>query len=393
MGERQGAVAGLVSPPSVAPSLGEVLASYRGRRCFLTGHNGFVGSWLCHLLDAAGAEVVGYSLPPEPGALGAGLDALGNVRSLVGDVRDLPALTTALRESRAEIVVHLAAQALVLPSYDDPVATFATNVMGTAHLLEAVRQVGGVAACVVVTSDKCYATGPAAHVETDPLGGDDPYSASKAGAELVAQAYRASFAPAGGAIATTRAGNIVGGGDASAHRIVPDWARALEAGTPLELRHPEAVRPWQHVLDAVTGYVRLGAALLAEGTAVAEAWNFGPPASAAATVGRFVGLLGDECRARHIEVPEPVSGPPGPPERSVLTLDSEKAERRLAWRQVLDLASTSAWTVEWYAGRLEDGFDPVEATRAQIGRYLELEAAGAPTAAASSAPPAGGVRR
>lgn len=366
--------------PGPASPLSEVLASLGGRRLFVTGHNGFVGSWLCHALDLAGAEVTGFSLPPEPDGLGAGLGALGGLRSVVGDVRDLDGLTAALRQSRAELVVHLAAQALVLPSYEDPVATFATNVMGTANLLEAIRRVDGVAACVVVTSDKCYATGPAPHRETDPLGGDDPYSASKAGAELVAHAYRASFAPAGGAIATTRAGNIVGGGDASAHRIVPDWARALEAKTPLELRHPEAVRPWQHVLDAVAGYVRLGAALLAEGTAVAEAWNFGPPASAAATVGEFVGLLDEACRARGIEVPDPAIGPPGPPERSILTLDSEKAASRLAWRQVLDLAATSAWTVDWYAGRLEEGFDPSRSTRAQIGRYLELEAVDAPPA-------------
>lgn len=363
-------------------SLEEVLAGFAGLRCFVTGHNGFVGSWLCHLLTAAGAEVTGLSLEPEPGGLGAALGGLEGLASIVGDVRDRDGLGRALEASGAEVVVHLAAQALVLPSYADPLATFATNVTGTANLLDAVRATPSVRACLVVTSDKCYALSPAAHTEEDPLGGEDPYSASKAAAELVTHAFRASFAPASGAVATARAGNIVGGGDVAADRIVPDWARSLRAGLPLTLRHPEAVRPWQHVLDAAAGYLRLLAALLEQRAAFAEAWNFGPPATAAATVGEFAALLVEACRARGLDVPAPTAASPrkGPFERAVLTLDSTKAVRRLGWQPVLDLPATAAWTVEWYAASLRGGFDPVAATRSQVDRYVALERsrAGAP---------------
>jgi len=316
-------------------------------------------------------------LPPEPGGLGTHLSRLGSLRSVVADLADLGTLRTALFESRAEVVLHLAAQALVLPSYEDPVGTFATNVMGTAHLLEAVRHLDTVRACVVVTSDKCYATGPGAHLETDPLGGSDPYSASKAAAELVTQAYRSSFAPAGGALATARAGNILGGGDVSIHRIVPDWARALEASKPLHLRRPDAVRPWQHVLDAAGGYLRLGAALLDDGPGFAGAWNFGPSSFAPASVGELVGHLFEAARHLGLDPKEPISDPVGsPPERSVLTLDSRKAEQRLAWRQALDLAAAARWTVEWYATCLGGDLGPTEVTAVQIEHYLELEGSG-----------------
>lgn len=373
MGERQGAMADLVTATGDG-CLADLLDGLSGTRFFVTGHTGFVGSWLVHLLSSAGAAVTGYAFEPLPDSLGAASGELAGVRSLIGDVRDAAALAAALRESRATVVLHLAAQALVLPSYEDPVGTFATNVLGTANLLEAVRGAPEVAACLVVTSDKCYALGPSAHREGDPLGGDDPYSASKAAAEHVAHAYRASFGPAGGALATARAGNVVGGGDAAAERIVPDFARAWSRGRPLVLRRPGAVRPWQHVLDALAGYLRLTAALLA-GEPVAEAWNFGPPEDAAATVGEFVALLTAAGRSRGRPVPDPVHGPPGPPERGVLLLDSAKARERLGWQPVLDLAATAEWTVDWYAGSFGGGFDPSAATRAQIGRYLALERA------------------
>lgn len=365
-------------------SLAAVLdRSYRGRRVLVTGHNGFVGSWLCHTLARSGAEVTGFSLAPEQGGLGESLRSEPRVRSIEGDVRDLEALSQALERSGAEIVFHLAAQALVLASYEQPVATFATNVMGTAHILEAVRIVGGVAACVVVTSDKCYAIGDGAHGETDPLGGEDPYSASKAAAELVAHAYRASFSGttasatrSSAGIATTRAGNIVGGGDWSAQRIVPDCARALGTGEPVVLRRPDAIRPWQHVLDAVAGYVRLGDALSHDKAGYGEAWNFGPPATAATTVGEFVAGLLEHARARGIPAREPVvEQAPATTERTWLTLDSTKAHCRLGWAQVLDLEATLEWTLEWYAGWLGADFDPGTETRSQIERYLDLEAA------------------
>ena len=243
--------------------LADLLEGLSRHRFFVTGHTGFVGSWLVELLAAAGADVTGYALPPLEGSLAATAGGRDGLRSVMGDVRDRPRLSRALAESRASVVVHLAAQALVLPSYDDPVGTFETNVVGTANLLDAVRAAPEVAACLVVTSDKCYALGPTAHLETDPLGGDDPYSASKAATEHVAQAFRASFAPAHGALATARAGNVVGGGDAAPERIVPDLVRAWRRGGPLVLRRPSAVRPWQHVLDALAGYLRCTAALLA----------------------------------------------------------------------------------------------------------------------------------
>ncbi len=359
-------------------SLADRLGAFAGRRVLVTGHTGFVGAWLVELLAAAGAEVTGYALEPLPGSLAATAGPPPGVRSIVGDVRDPGALAGALHQSGASVVLHLAAQALVLPSYDDPLGTFETNVTGTVRLLEAVRSAPQVAACLVVTSDKCYAVGPAAHTEGDPLGGEDPYSASKAATELVAHAWRASFAPAGGALATARAGNVVGGGDAAPERIVPDLARALRAGSPLVLRRPDAVRPWQHVLDAVAGYLRLTVALL-EGDPVAEAWNFGPEPGAAASVGEFVDLLAAACRRAGRAAPDIVAGPPGPPERHLLLLDSTKARHRLGWRPVLDLEATAEWTIEWYLAARDGAAGTRALTRSQIERYLALEHDGAGT--------------
>jgi CDP-glucose 4,6-dehydratase len=356
-------------------SLQAVLAKLSGIRCFVTGHNGFVGSWLCHLLAGAGVKVTGFALEPAAGSLGACIGEVPGISCLVGDVRERHGLREALLASGAELVVHLAAQALVLPSYEDPLGTFATNVMGTANLLEAVRSAPTVRACVVVTSDKCYALSSSAHLESDPLGGEDPYSASKAAAELVTHAYRSSFKPAKGAVATTRAGNILGGGDEASGRLVPDWARALRSRRTLELRHPNAVRPWQHVLDATAGYVRLAAALLEEGVGFAEAWNFGPPAEAAVTVGELAHMLAEAGRARGLATTVTLNGDTGPFERALLSLDSAKATRRLGWQQVLDLDQTVEWTVEWYGASLKAGFDANAVTKTQVERYLDAEEA------------------
>jgi CDP-glucose 4,6-dehydratase len=359
-------------------ALGSLVEStYRGKTILVTGHNGFVGSWLSHWLVRAGATVVGLSLPTVPGGLAdvTDLDRLVDAREV--DLRDLAAVRNVVEGTAPDMVFHLAAQALVLPSYEDPLATFATNVAGTGNLLEAIRYQPSVRACVVITSDKCYADGDRPHVEEDPLGGNDPYSASKAAAEIVTHSYRVSyFAADGVGVATARAGNIVGGGDWGAHRIVPDCMNAAAALRPLELRHPGAVRPWQHVLDAVAGYLRLGAALIDDPAGAGRAWNFGPDARASATVGDLVGsLLAAWTGLDGTEPPPPTQpGATTPHERAHLTLDSARSHKALGWTPLLSLSDTVEWTVEWYWSFLRDpGADPRTRTIAQIDRYQHLE--------------------
>ncbi|HVC24615.1 MAG TPA: CDP-glucose 4,6-dehydratase [Acidimicrobiales bacterium] len=359
-------------------SLREVLArSYAGRRVLVTGHTGFVGAWLALALARAGAEVTGFSLSPESGALGETARVGDVVSSVTGDVRDLDALCAVVARCEPEIVLHLAAQALVLPSVTDPVGTFTTNVIGTANLLEALRVAGRRAACVVVTSDKCYATADAAHLESDPLGGDDPYSASKAGAELVVHAYRSTVADVGRPfIASARAGNIIGGGDVAASRVVPDCIRAIAAGAPVRLRRPQAVRPWQHVLDALAGYVRLGDALSRGEPGAATAWNFGPPPAASATVldvSRAVVEAWRRCGGRALD---PVGAEQDSPERSSLRLESTKAVTALGWSTLLALPDALEWTVAWYHAATVRGAPAATLCTEQIDRYLELEEAG-----------------
>jgi CDP-glucose 4,6-dehydratase len=373
VGFGESAVEALVSS---AP-LEEILKrSYEGRRILITGHNGFVGTWLSLLLARAGARVTGFSLPMLPGSLAESLGLPDFVESIDGDITEISAVEDVFAESAPELVFHLAAQAQVLASYREPIVTFATNVMGTAHVLESLRSQRSAQGCVIVTSDKCYATAEGSHVETDPLGGDDPYSASKAAAEIVAHAYRTSYFSDGPlAVATTRAGNIVGGGDWADDRIVPDCARAVRAGKPVTLRRPDAVRPWQHVLDAIAGYLRLGDALVREPTIAADAWNFGPPVEAAATVGEFVSDLVARWRARGVTVHDPVlQVQPPVAERATLTLDSSKARSILGWRPMLDLGETIDWSVSWYAAALgPTPFDALAITSSQIARYLELD--------------------
>lgn len=363
---------------TAAPLSSILERSYQGRRVLVTGHNGFVGSWLSFVLVRAGAEVTGLSLPTLSGSLAEALDLPALVASLEGDVTDPSMVEEAVARRAPELVFHLAAQALVITSYREPVATFATNVMGTAHLLDSLRRQPSVQACVVVTSDKCYATAEGAHVESDALGGDDPYSASKAAAEIVAHAYRASYFSDGSlALATARAGNIVGGGDWADDRIVPDCARSVRSGQPVVLRRPDAVRPWQHVLEAVAGYLRLGDALLRGTASAAGAWNFGPPAEAASTVGEFVSTLTEKWRSRGGAVEEPVvQEVPPVAERTFLTLDSTKAHRLLGWHPLLDLEATIDWTVEWYAQALgPDPFDARATTGVQVARYVSMDEA------------------
>jgi CDP-glucose 4,6-dehydratase len=376
VGFRGTPVEDVVNVPQPLPLDTLVRDTYAGHTVLVTGHNGFVGSWLSHWLVGAGAKVVGLSLSKTEGGLAdvTGLDEL--IESHVVDIRDRGAVRSVVDRYEPNFVFHLAAQALVFPSYEDPLATFDTNVIGTGNLLEALRGKPSVRACVVITSDKCYATGHSAHAESDPLGGDDPYSASKAGAEIVTHAYRTSFlANDGIGVATARAGNIVGGGDWAAHRIVPDCMLAAAAGTRLLVRHPEAVRPWQHVLDAAAGYLQLGAALCTDAVEPARAWNFGPDPDASTTVGDLVGSLHRAWATLDGVEPLPPDEPtePTPHERTLLTLDSSLAHSSLGWTSRLDLSTTVDWTVNWYWSSLrQPGSDLRAKTIHQIEEFSQL---------------------
>ncbi len=347
-------------------------AFWRGRRVFLTGHTGFKGSWLALWLQALGARVTGFALAPptQPSLFELARVAEGIV-SLHGDIRDLAALQAALAAQRPQIVIHMAAQSLVRVSYREPVETYHTNVLGTVHVLEAVRRVGGVQAVVVVTSDKCYENrerGEACR-ETDAMGGHDPYSSSKGCAELVTSAYRqAFFAAATGPatqVASARAGNVIGGGDWAADRLVPDVVRALGAGAPVAIRNPEAVRPWQYVLEPLAGYLLLAEALCRAGTACAEAWNFGPDPEDVRTVREVLEQLAQVWR-RPLRW-SPVASPQ-PHEAHLLMLDSRKARERLGWRPRTRLAQALERTAAWYQAYW-DGEDLRAATLRELERY------------------------
>lgn len=339
---------------------------WRGRRVFVTGHTGFKGSWLCLWLQSMGAEVTGYALPPEDPALFAEAQLGDGMRSHFGDISHLARLAGALSEADPEIVFHLAAQALVRRSYANPVETYATNVLGTVHLLEAVRRGGGVRAVVNVTSDKCYENREWVwgYRESDELGGRDPYSSSKAAAELVTRSYRASFLrPAGIAVATARAGNSIGGGDWAPDRLIPDVIRAR--GRSVEVRNPGAVRPWQHVLEPLAGYLLLAEALSADGDRFASAWNFGPDPgnvqSVSAVVDGLLSRLPGSARWQH-------DSEPHPPEAHCLRLDSTKARTELGWRPRWNLDQSLDAVAEWYRAR-ENGGDMREVTLGQIAAY------------------------
>jgi CDP-glucose 4,6-dehydratase len=356
---------------------------YRGRRVLITGHTGFKGSWLSEWLLGLGAEVTGYSLPPPTTpALFDQLGLAGRLRHVEGDVRDSAALARVVREFRPAYVFHLAAQPIVRTSYAQPVETFAINVMGAVHLLDAVRQAGHPCAAVVVTTDKCYENKEWVHSyrEEDPLGGHDPYSASKACVEFVVSAYRRSFFPAPDSpvrLASARAGNVVGGGDWAADRIVPDCIRALQRGEPIPVRNRHATRPWQHVLEPLSGYLWLGACLARPDLATAcsrtpdTAFNFGPPV----TSNRSVAALVDEI-LRHWPGRWEDRGDPGAVhEASLLNLATDKAYHLLGWKPVWDFAMSIRQTVDWYraAAEADHGSGVNEpalaATREQIARY------------------------
>lgn len=351
---------------------------WRGRRVFLTGHTGFKGSWLALWLDALGANVTGYALqPPTHPSLYEQAEAGASLRGVIGDIRDFPRLAATVAECRPEVVIHMAAQAVVRRGYADPLETYSTNVMGTVHVLEAVRRLGTACVLVNVTSDKCYAprSSGAAYREGDPVGGDDPYASSKGCAELVTTAYRQSFFSAaaaaadGVALASVRAGNVIGGGDWTADRIIPDLIRSFSSGRPCPVRNPDGVRPWQFVLEPLRGYLMLAERLATDGAPFASAWNFGPEESDA----KPVQWIADRVKAlwgeRASWVPDTDAHPA---EVAVLRLDASKAARVLGWRPALSLDVALDWIVEWYRawdrrqqlGRL---------TRMQIERYEQLQ--------------------
>ena len=343
---------------------------WSGKRAFVTGHTGFKGSWLCAWLLEAGATVSGYALAPDadqPLFKDSGLTR--DMASTIADIRDRDALERALRASAPDVVVHLAAQSLVRESYQRPVETFSVNVVGTAALLQAVRAAPTVGAVVVVTSDKCYRTGPPErrHSEEDPLGGDDPYSASKAGAEFIAASYRASFFE-GKTVATARAGNVIGGGDSSRDRLLPDLLRAFDAGRPAALRRPDAVRPWQHVLDPLAGYAALAQALHGDVRRFAAAWNFGPPEDHELPVSRLADLA---AAAWGAPAAWHVADGEHPPESAALRLDSAKSARDLGWRGRVPLRTAVEWTVAWHRARA-GGASARELMRRDIERFEKI---------------------
>jgi len=324
---------------------------WRGRRVFLTGHTGFKGGWLATWLLEAGAEVTGYALAPNTIPSYFSICRLERrMKSIFQEVRDRDSLTRAIAAARPEIIFHLAGQSLVRRSYDQPVETFETNVMGTVYLLEAALRLDSVRAVVIATSDKCYE--PRSEVrlgyrEDDPLGGRDPYSASKACAELATGAYQRSFLASdlcSTAIATVRAGNVIGGGDWALDRIIPDAIRALQGNRPLEMRNPEAVRPWQHVLEPLSGYLMLAKALYVNGKQFSGAWNFGPSRSGvkvATLVDEFFSAWGAgswEASSAHGGYHETVN----------LLLDSSKAKAELGWRPCLTIEEAVSLIADWY---------------------------------------------
>lgn len=351
---------------------------WQGRRVFLTGHTGFKGGWLSLWLAQLGATVRGFALDPytQPNLMDLAHVATA-VEDIRGNIQDLPALKSALQEFSPEIVIHMAAQPLVRYSYSDPLGTYATNVMGTAHVLEAVRQVKTVRAVVSVTTDKCYENKEWiwGYRENDPLGGYDPYSSSKACAEIVSAAYRQSFFPIDRfgrdhqtLIATARAGNVIGGGDWSDDRLIPDLVRGFLKEDTVKIRNPKAIRPWQHVLEPLWGYLRLAEELYLGRTAAATSWNFGPTDDDAWPVGRIADKLVSAWGKNAVWE---LDGSPSVHEAHYLKLDSSKARTQLGWHSQLHLETALDWVVDWYQA-CQAGKDMKSHTLQQIAAYEAL---------------------
>lgn len=350
---------------------------WSGRRVFLTGHTGFKGSWLAIWLAKRRAIVRGFSLAPETDpnlfSLAAVAEMLNHVQ---GDIRNYDHLASSLTEFAPEVVFHLAAQPLVRQSYADPLGTYATNILGTANVLESVRRTPSVRAVICVTTDKCYENKEWIwpYRETDRLGGHDPYSSSKACAEIVAAAYRSSFFEAGKAaegrirLATARAGNVIGGGDWSQDRLIPDLVRGFCSGQPVRIRRPHSVRPWQHVLEPLCGYITLGEFLLQNDLDCASAFNFGPEDGEVWSVEQIANHLCTAWGEGGVWVRDPEEGVH---EASMLRLDSSKARAQLGWRPRLNTRDSIQWTLDWYQ-RWHRGENMRDFTLRQIEQYEEL---------------------
>jgi CDP-glucose 4,6-dehydratase len=342
---------------------------WRNRRVLLTGHTGFKGAWLGLMLRNLGAEVTGFALAPDTQPNLAALLDEGS-RSIIGDVRDAALLQRSAAEADPQVVIHMAAQALVRESYRDPVATFATNVMGTVNLLQTCRGLARLQCVLVVTSDKVYENDGQGRPfsEQDRLGGHDPYSNSKACAELLTGSFRNSFFASGPPVATVRAGNVIGGGDWSADRLIPDCLRAVQAGAPVRLRYPVAVRPWQHVFEPLAGYLAMAEALVRKPGDAPRAVNFGPNPASFCTVSAVVEAFSSRF-----------GGKPGwvaddghhPPEAGALTLSSALAERALGWRAKLDFAQALSLTADWYQAH-RAGENMLQFSRDQLAQYRRL---------------------
>lgn len=351
------------------------LEFWRGRRVFLTGHTGFKGSWLSLWLQHMGADVVGYALesPSTPSLFDVAMVADG-MTSLRGDIRNLDDLSGALKQCQPEIVIHMAAQSLVRLSYREPVETYATNVMGSVHLLEAVRHCPSVQAVVMVTSDKCYENRewPWGYREGEAMGGYDPYSNSKGCSELVTSAYRQSFFGANGhsaRVASARAGNVIGGGDWALDRLIPDMIRATEQGQPVCVRNPEAIRPWQHVLEPLSGYLTLAEQLYKGSPDACDGWNFGPRDDDAKPVRwiaeRFTRLWGDGASWVHEKGNHPH-------EAHYLKLDCSKARTALNWTPRWSLEQALSHIVSWHRAH-QQGTDMRSITLNQIDSYIATD--------------------
>ena len=348
-----------------------MLDIYRGRKVFITGHTGFKGAWLAFLLHEAGAEVMGYALPPATDNNHFDqLDLASKIRHHPGDIRDDVALSRALGDFQPDFVFHLAAQALVRSSYADPVETFSTNVLGSTHLLEAVRQCESVRSLVYITSDKCYENVEWVwgYRENDQLGGADPYSASKAAAELVFSSYTRSFfakRPSLGA-ASARAGNVIGGGDWAIDRIIPDCIRAISSEQPIVLRNPSATRPWQHVLEPLSGYLLLAAKLFEEPARWGGAWNFGPSSHDVRTVMDVAQHMVARIGSGSIRVE---TQPGQLHEARLLQLNCDKANQLLGWAPRWNVNQALDATAHWYKAALH-GTDAEIVTRQQLKEYF-----------------------
>lgn len=344
--------------------------AFKNKSIIVTGHSGFKGSWLTLWLDMMGARVTGIALDPKTSDDAYHAMKINSIcNDLRHDINDYEGVLKVFREKKPEIVFHLAAQPLVLPSYDDPLNTFGTNILGTANILEACRNTESVRVIIVVTSDKCYENRESSegYNENDRLGGKDPYSSSKACAELVANSYRQSFFTPGGrcSLATVRAGNVIGGGDWSEHRIVPDTIKALSLGQAVSVRNPGAVRPWQFVLEPLGGYLLLASLMVNEPVKYSEAWNFGPPSYNIRTVSELVNEMirnwgeGNMYNIKNGRMPV---------ETEMLRLDISKAREKLKWNPVLSFEESVEMTVSWYRS-LFKGKDMKEFSSQQIVNY------------------------